>query len=355
MSSITNKILSKLGWYDIYFYAQKSTPTPTKGTSKKKVILLMQPEYGNLGDQAIAYATELFFQNTFPEREILKFSEEDTLRQLKNILANARNDDIFVLQGGGNMGDLYPNIERLRRYCIKHITKGYLISMPTTAYFTESKFGKIEQKRSVEAYNNNRNILFLAREEFTFRWMNSHVTSNSSELVPDIVFYLNGKIRILQEDRNTPLIVLRRDAESNFTEDEQNKLIEHINRLYPDLFLFDTMVTRKISKESRQIEVGSIIREFFRAKFVITDRMHAMVFCALTNTPCVVMKSHDNKIIGMYEWIKEVKNIKLIEKSQIGNIEQFVNQVTLPENQNNHLDLSTHFDVLKDEFRKRYE
>lgn len=41
-----------------------------------------------------------------------------------------------------------------------------------------------------------------------------------------------------------------------------------------------------------------------------------MIFCALTGTPCVVIRSFDHKVMEGYQWLKEVPMMKLIEQPE---------------------------------------
>ena len=53
--------------------------------------------------------------------------------------------------------------------------------------------------------------------------------------------------------------------------------------------------------------------EFAGAKLVITDRLHGMVFCAITGTPCIVVDSKSPKVRGCYEWIKNLDYIRFVD------------------------------------------
>jgi pyruvyl transferase EpsI len=43
---------------------------------------------------------------------------------------------------------------------------------------------------------------------------------------------------------------------------------------------------------------------------VVTDRLHCMIFCALTRTPCVVLSNSNHKIEGVYRtWLESLPYI----------------------------------------------
>lgn len=51
------------------------------------------------------------------------------------------------------------------------------------------------------------------------------------------------------------------------------------------------------------------MQEFASAKLVITDRLHGMIFAALTQTPCIVLGNYNHKVKGTYEWLQELPYI----------------------------------------------
>ena len=46
---------------------------------------------------------------------------------------------------------------------------------------------------------------------------------------------------------------------------------------------------------------------------MITDRLHGMVFAAITSTPCIALSNYNQKVKGTYEWIKHLPYIRFIE------------------------------------------
>ena len=75
--------------------------------------------------------------------------------------------------------------------------------------------------------------------------------------------------------------------------------------------------------ENRAAELSRQIAAFKRAKLVITDRLHGMVFCAISGTPCVVINSQSPKVKGCYEWIRDLGYIRFCDDvSQLTDIIQ---------------------------------
>ncbi len=72
-------------------------------------------------------------------------------------------------------------------------------------------------------------------------------------------------------------------------------------------------VERILSAE-RDAFVREKMIEFSRSELVITDRLHAMLFSAVTGTPCILLDSKSTKIRGCYEWVKDLGFIRLCER-----------------------------------------
>ena len=61
----------------------------------------------------------------------------------------------------------------------------------------------------------------------------------------------------------------------------------------------------KISPEKGQYELQRLWEHFASSGLVITDRLHGMIFCAITNTPFIVLNNSNGKVRGVFnEWIK---------------------------------------------------
>ena len=55
------------------------------------------------------------------------------------------------------------------------------------------------------------------------------------------------------------------------------------------------------------------LREISSARLVVTNRLHMMIFAAITATPCIAIDNLTHKVLGVYQWIKPLPYIKLIE------------------------------------------
>jgi len=314
--------------------------------NKKKIYYMLLPEHGNVGDQAIAYATLKFLEDNYPEYKIIKLNYDETIDGVNLIKSNFNKGDFIVLHGGGNMGNLYLHEEKARRYIIAALSDYPMISFPQTIYFTDDYDGNNELQLSREYYNYNKNLILLGRENRSYNIMSENFKSSKVYFCPDIVFYLNNKLKIEEKNRNQIMTCFRKDKESYYDVDLKNSLIESLGRTY-SVFENDTTVTHGVSHLDREKELKILWNEYAKSKVVITDRLHGMIFAVITKTPCIVLRSLDYKVLESYELIKDLNYIRLIDTLDLDYIKEIIEEMANLREFDNISDEIFNFDSLK--------
>lgn len=293
----------------------------TLSKDELKVFVMLAADYGNLGDVAITEAQKSFLQKTFPKYHVIEVPISDTYKNLGNIKKICSSQDIITLIGGGNMGDIYEDIEERRRTVISYFPENKIVSFPQTIDFSDSELGEKSLKKSIEVYSNHNNLKIFARETISYNLMKELFPKNNVNLVPDIVLSLdNSKPQLKREGI---VFSLRDDKESRVKKNEKEMLIDTIKEKYENVKFYDTHIgDNNFISTNASLELENIWKAFKEAKVVITDRLHGMIFCAITNTPCIVMPNSNHKIIGSYNnWLNTIPNIKLIQDFDIEKIE----------------------------------
>ncbi len=307
MDSILKKI--KIYYFLDYLKGFKDKYKFIDYKSNKKIFFMMTPSYGNLGDQAIEIATTKYLNDYFSDFQLIKVHLEDSYYEIPAIKSAITSDDLIVLQGGGNFGDLYYECEHARRYIIKKFQNNTIIFFPCTFTYTNSKRGRQEFLRSKKIYDKHKKIISMCRENYSYNFAQKKFNFLHCFLIPDIVTYLASEDDD-SLDRKNILVCLRQDSESLLL-NKRTELISDIFSKYRNAILIDTQVNRIINDTVRDVEVLSIINLFRTAKVIVTDRLHGLIFSVITNTPCLVFPSVDAKIIGTYTWIADLNYIKL--------------------------------------------
>ena len=284
--------------------------------SKQAIFIFNTPVHCNLGDQAIIYA-EYVYINDICNNPIIEvpheFVEDDSI--FSAIVRTVRETDLVCIHGGGYIGDTW--IEENKSICkiINRFEGRKLIVFPQTAHFSKSIEGQKCFVDSKKVYSNKKNLYICAREKVSYEFMKENFKNTNILLVPDIVLYLNLNNTEIKR-KNEILLLLRRDKEKKINND---RLVSDIDKKYNkkyNIILSDTVYNENVYKETRYSKLLKIFNECYKSKIVITDRLHGMVFAALTNTPCLVLPNFNHKILGVYEWIKHLNYIRFVNNEK---------------------------------------
>ena len=282
----------------------------------KKIIVMGIPHHGNLGDNAIALAEEQLLEKYFPEYEKYALQEDylDICCQRAKRFIN--DEDIILLHGGGNIGDTYVMPEKGRRMVIETFPNNKIIIFPQTAYFSDTEEGKKELAISKQIYNAHKHLVILAREKKSYDFMKENFENAKVYLTPDIVMTLN---KSSHKQRNGAILLFRQDVEKVLKEEEFEKIKNIVSTNYSSYTMTDMHIgelpINNVAGEYRKNLLDKKFEQFQTAEIAITDRLHGMIFAAITQTPCIVLGSLTHKIIGSYEWLKNLGYIKFCENA----------------------------------------
>lgn len=281
----------------------------------KNVWFLDAPDYGNLGDQAIAFATKKFLSDTLPDAQIIEIQESNLVASLSALKKVVKPTDLIVLQGGGNMGNLYPRYEWIRRLVVRNFPDNKIVIFPQSVYFTVDKSGQREKEVSSAVYRNHPKLTIFARDSKSQKKMREAFPGVDIRLSPDIVLYLVG---FISDDHKENLgMCIRNDSESTVSESLLRELIQTIGYQEQDVGALSTTVAIQspINEKSRESYVINKLREFAQYKLIVTDRLHGMVFSYITGTPCIAIDNQTGKSGALYrDWLSNSKLVTLFEK-----------------------------------------
>lgn len=300
-----------------------------RSTEQRRCFFLDAASYDNLGDQAIALAMEWFLRDILGRENVTVINENDVLRYIRSLKKQIRPGDVIVLSGGGNMGDLYPRYEAVRRRIIRTFPDNRIIIFPQTIDYSNDEYGRNERKSAMCTYGRHSSLLVCAREERSFGQMKK--LFREVILVPDIVFYLAGRISCGDVQ---PLydygICIRDDRESALDDEMKGKLLQMASDGEKNRVL-TTMAEENavcLDFDQRYREVSRKIREFTQCRCVITDRLHGMIFSVIAGVPCIAIDNRNHKVADVYHMCGELcRNVRLISEygsDMITGLEQFV-------------------------------
>ena len=282
----------------------------------KAVFLVLTPEHENLGDHAIALAeTNMLGKIGVPYIELT--GDKLSCLYYTNWL-KVMNGRPILINGGGNLGTLWYDVESVTRKIISDNQKSPIYVLPNTFYYEDSPWGKEELEKSIQLYGKHPNLHIYAREKGSYEAMSG--IYRNVKLVPDMVLSLNMSGE--DQKRDGCLLCLRNDCEKTRTDEDESVIFQQATVLFGEKVRYtDMCVDHSIPIENREKELSQKFDEFRGSSLVITDRLHGMIFCAITGTPCIVIDSKSPKVRGCYEWIRKLDYIRFAD-----NMSQIVNE-----------------------------
>lgn len=280
-----------------------------------RVYIIGESDNGNVGDLAITITHYAMIKKYIAEdRQIIRILYSNFWNYYKFLKEQIRPCDLITIPGGGNIGDVYVEAENIRQTIIHDFPNNEIIVFPSTIYFSKEYENSEIYKRSLKIYNRHSNFTIYAREEFSYKFLKKIYPRVKVHLIPDMVLqYSVDKKNIKKSDKI--LLCLRNDSEKNLTDNNKKDILKICKELSPNVINTDTFIEDIYAPydEQRKLILERKLKEFSTAKLIITDRLHGMILSYLTKTPCVVFSNYNYKIKGVYEWIKDEKNVIFVK------------------------------------------
>ena len=280
----------------------------------RKCCIFGTPLHGNIGDSAIVLAEHAFLKRhlkSWPIKEIAAYEYIEYKDTIRHALGR---HDVICLHGGGNMGDTWYPEETMRREIVAEFGDRPMLVFPQTIHYSDTALGKERAGESVQYYNKQGNPTLVARERTSYQIMKELYPQAEIMLIPDIVLSATMEtFSVERQSREGIMLCMRNDAEKALTEEDFDRIQRMVQPLCMPVRKTDMYTDCQVTKENRAECVKAKMTEFAQARLVITDRLHGMVFAAITGTPCVVFSNHNHKVRGTYEWIRYLPYIRYVE------------------------------------------
>lgn len=284
-------------------------------THQRLFVFISVPTHGNLGDQAIVLAQERLLSDLGFGDSIFEI-ERDQYFVLKGLLGRIiRPQDVIVIDGGGNVGTLWPVENDKMVDIVERFPNNPIIIFPQTAYFDDGDTGRACQKSVADSFGAHKRLLFFARDIDTFNVMREIAPSMRICFVPDIVLSLDARDGGVAS-RTGALLCLRGDKERVVDGGSLQFLSDRLESGGLEVRTTSTLATE--FEPVRRLDKEDLLRakwdEFCSSRVVVTDRLHGMIFAAITGTPCVAMDNVSHKVLNGYAWLSDVPYIKIADR-----------------------------------------
>lgn len=285
-----------------------NTMDSDEGAVGRNTYVVGCPDYGNLGDHAIAYAEKAFLNKVTGTCPIMMYGPLKD--HWKTLLDLVRPEDIICLQGGGNMGTLYEGLENERLAVIDQFKANRVILFPQTFSHGTSLHDRRYMRHMRRIYSSHHDLHLIARERMSYNRMREFFPSADVILTPDIVLSL-PPLESSAHERSGLYLCFREDRERRIGADAAEVLIGAAAGRFGEVVRTDTVLDcSTISPEDGEAFVRSKIAELSQARLVVTDRIHGMIFCALSGTPCIALDNSNGKVGQEYEWLERLPYIR---------------------------------------------
>lgn len=276
--------------------------------NKKCIFFIATPNHGNLGDQAIVYAQYQLIHDIGGEKniiEVTRWEYENLKKKLNRVISPI---DIIIIDGGGNIGTLWIEEEYKMRDIIQRFSQNFIFIFPQTAFFSNDEKGNRELQESVKIYKNHKKLIVFCRDEATYELFQKKFKGVKAFFTPDMVPYIAGAGEKM--NRSGCLFIFRDDLEGLNREQMMYRIKGYLLDRGLDVNESSTLVKRRVNKKTRQKELLGKWKELSSARLVITDRLHGMIFCAITGTPCIAFDNVSHKVRDGYEWLTYLPYVK---------------------------------------------
>ena len=187
----------------------------------KKCLLLDAPFYENVGDVLIYEGEKALFKKY--NITIVGIYSHKTFKPI-----NIDNETFIAINGGGNMGDIYPEHLKFLESILLLYPNNRIIVFPQTFYFQN----KDEENRILSNLSRFENLYICSRDTRSYNIVSKYFkNAGQSLLVPDMAFFIDRNVLLKYVETTTKkvLFIKRVDAEQTNRNNITNNISVNIS------------------------------------------------------------------------------------------------------------------------------
>lgn len=274
--------------------------------TQKRIWYFCVPTHSNLVDQAQACCIEKYFRKFFSDHIVFKLSnnafdfyEEKILMILKEKI---KETDLIFFQSGYTFTGIHP-YENMHRKIVENFPYNKIVFLPQTVKFKNQKI--LENVQNF--YGKYDNIYFFARDKISYDIYKSIFPEHRNvHCFPDIVTTEIGNYDFNNNERNGILLCVRNDVEKLYSFQEISLFKEKLQKI-AKVSLSDTnSETKENSLKEYWKKIEETIDDYAQYQVIITDRYHGTIFALIANTPVIILKTTDHKVVTGADWFEGV-------------------------------------------------
>ena len=279
-----------------------------------RIITLCVPRHGNRGDIAISLAQRKLLAENFPGHVLIELPGDLCAGYPRLITRNLNTNDVLLTNGGGYFGSLWRNEMLAELNILRHFPHNRIIVMPQTWYYSDDGRGRKELACDRRAFSQFTDLHVFARDRNSFDLIQReglYPNARSIHHVPDMVCSMDFT-DLVPEKRSGVLVCLRPDPEKVMDSQKQNEIVARLLRGSGHVGFFSTNPANSPVKiRDWEAALAELLTRIAWAELVVTDRLHGMLFAAITGTPCVAFDNRTGKVSGVHEWIAGCEYVQM--------------------------------------------
>lgn len=286
------------------------------------------PIYFNIGDLLINIGTEAYIRehalsirSRYSLHDLGAFDPRAATYRpgyaIAALDAHARNGAVFVLQGGGNVGDIWPASQTFREMLIRRYPNTKFVQLPQSVHFNDG----LAQKRSAALYRSHGGVIFFVRDTDSLVFAREEAGCDGG-LMPDMAHQLwrseivpptwgSGAKGILSQIRRDEESAAGVTAAGSFDwggiVGPREKLGRYAYRAIEAYAygLHDRIDAYRFWYSIRDRVVQRAIDLFAQRSEIHTDRLHGLILASLQGTAVRFYDNSYGKLSRYYEsWLK---------------------------------------------------
>lgn len=282
---------------ELFFLLQKIL-----NSNKKTIYLFGCPVHVNLGDQAQKLCILKWLNNNYPDYRVIQLNFLiSTDYVLNKISQKISTDDLIFGHSGYFFYDKHNELPIYIKLAKLFKSNPIYILPQTVNLHSDSIKSNVK-----EAFEGNPNITLVCRDKTSLANAQELLPNTKLLLYPDVVTTLIGT-KNYNFDRDGVILCVRNDEEAHYSKTELGRLFNKFKDLNLDVKETDTSLSISYRRFNLKSEyyIFKKIKDFSKAKVVITDRYHGTIFSLIANTPVVVISSSDHKLKSGVKWFPE--------------------------------------------------
>ncbi len=288
--------------------------------------LVATPCHGNLGDHAIVTAEYKILEKCGFADSVIEISNNMYRIYKKVIKKYIMPEDLIVIDGGGNMGTLWPEEDDKISEIISTYKDNKIIVFPQTCYYDDTEDAQKRLKQNHKIYLEAKRLTISLRDKQSYEFCKENFEGVNIMCIPDIVLSIEGAG--CERRREGCLLCFRTDLEKVVSDKENKRISDFLEIRDIKTGNISTVLSYDVNKTERKNKLSELFEKLSGAKLLITDRLHGMIFAAITGTPCLAIDNKSKKVSGVYKWISSLDYIKICDDTDeiINNIDAFYNK-----------------------------